>query len=56
MKIQVWYTELFDGEWEGANDIEFETLADAWNFFMAHKTEHKNDRNWMLTVDGTQIA
>lgn len=49
MIFKVWYTRIFDEDdcpYEGADFIEFNSLSDAWNYYLSIKDTDRNAQLW----------
>lgn len=46
MTFTVWYTKIFDEEYEGADIKEFNNLKDAWNYYSSIKDTGRNAQLW----------
>lgn len=46
MTFTVWFTRIFDGEYEGADTKEFSNLNDAWNYYLSIKDTDRNAQLW----------
>lgn len=46
MTFTVWYTKIFDEEYEGADIKEFNNLKDAWNYYSSIKDTDRNAQLW----------